>query len=209
MDERSILITGDINGDDPDTPALEVLVIVSGCHVVVGSCVHQVPELDADNNPVTDPDTGEVVTEDSAAQRCSDLAPSDAVPDTRQLADISMENVVIVAAGGLWAADLEPSAAPCPVADDLDTADADESSPGYQAPDLTIVGSVIAGNAGVTSRWRDCDNDPLTPTEFGADGREQQAAGFNRQGSLPPADQWATASPAWWPGRGEGVWRRR
>ena len=35
----SIRITGNINGDDLDTPALEVLVIVSGCHIIVGECV--------------------------------------------------------------------------------------------------------------------------------------------------------------------------
>ena len=102
---------------------------------------------------------------------------------------ITLDNAIIVAAGGLWAAHLEPAAPPN---DCL-----------YNAPALTIRGSVITGHAGVTSRWEDCDGDVLN-------GQETIVAGYDRTSSLPTnTAAWATANIAWWPDRDQGVWRRR
>ena len=184
----SIHITGDISA-----PADEPLLIVSGCHVIIGWCVHQVP--------VTDPNTGEQMTENSVPQPCVDPAPSDAIPDTKQLLDVELENVIIVAAGGLWAADLsEPAIEPCPIRDDPATTDIDEGHPGYEEPTLTIIGSVITGHAGATSRLRDCDDD----------GEEEKiVAGYERTSELPDPSDWAEANIAWWPSREHGVWRRQ
>ncbi len=117
------------------------------------------------------------------------------MPDTKQPLAISIENVIVVAAGGVWAADLQPvGCAYHPT-----------------APVLTITGSVITGYAGATSLLFDCDGDsPLPPN-----GKEAIVAGYERLSSLTrsgsPAEieQWATASVAWWPGRDAGVWRRR
>lgn len=211
-DERSIYLTDDIRA-----PATEPLLIVSGCHVIVGSCVHQVPDIDPVTGlQLTDPNTGALLYTDSAPQRCADPAPPNALPDTRQLADITLENVILVSAGGLWAADLEPSPNACPTT----------TNPGYQPRTLIITGAVISGHAGSTSYWEDCDANPLTPTQLGANGREKIVTGYDRDGCLPedappnpsqpcnPSsnptyDQWAEANIAWWPGRDAGIWRRR
>lgn len=191
-DERSILITGDISA-----PATEPLLIVSGCHIVIdGPCIFEA--LIAG-----DPESAPQACDASALDRSLyDPSRSRRVP-------IALTNVILVTAGGVWAADLEPGPNVCPVPDDPNTPLVDESAPGYQAPSLTITGAVISGHAGTTSIWEDCDNNLLTPIPVGANGREKIVAGVDRIGSLPPADEWATADIAWWPGRDEGVWRRR
>ena len=190
-DERSILITGDITAPDS-----EPLLIVSGCHVIVGRC--EVGQ-DTDNDGVAD----QIVTIPSCDR--TDAPPSSGfLPETWELVNISIDNVIIVAAGGLWAADLNPSATACPTLDDTNTPNEDESDPGYpaDAPALTISGSVIIGHAGATSRFANCDFDILN-------GAEEIVAGYFRYSSLPDPDQWAGASVAWWPGREIGAWRRR
>ena len=171
-------------------PIGEPLLIVSGCHIVIdGPCAFEAliagyPESaphDCDGNGL-------------------DLTIYD--PNLKRRLPVSLTNVIIVAAGGMWAADLtEPASNPCPIPDDPNT-NVDESTPGYQAPVLTITGSVITGHAGATSRLRDCDL-PIV------NGAEKIIAGYERISELPNPDQWATADIAWWPGREHGVWRRQ
>ncbi|MXY09262.1 MAG: hypothetical protein F4Z00_12450 [Acidimicrobiaceae bacterium] len=184
----SIRITGNIDGDDPNTPELEVLLIVSGCHIIIdGPC-----DYDIDPTPERQP---------SPSQPCVDPEPVNAEQDSRERVVMILNNVVIVAAGGIWATDLAlPSPPPCPMTDNPDTTDIDETDPGYRAPDLSIVGSVITGHAGVTGRLYGCDG--------GAPDRI--VAGYARTSSLPPdTSRWVEANIAWWPGREDGVWRRR
>ena len=95
----SVTITDNIDGDDPNTPELEALLIVSGCHIIIdGPCVYD----------IEDPGTGVITPADpTSEQRCSQPDPADAVPDTKQPLAISIEKVIVVAAGGIWAADLQ------------------------------------------------------------------------------------------------------
>ena len=177
FDGSSIRITRDIQAP-PDKP----LLIVSGCHIIIdGPCVYDTE------------DTGVVTLADSdSEQPCTDPDPANAVPDTKQRTDITLDNVIIVAAGGLWAADLEP----------VGGLECD-----YEAPTLTIRGSVITGHAGVTSRLHNCDGDDEATDKL---GREQPVAGYDRTGRLPDdTTAWASADLPWWPGREDGTWRRR
>lgn len=173
----SITITGDITA-----PVDAPLLIVTGCHIIIdGDCTF------AALNPA-DPD--------SAPQACDGSALDLTVYDLNlgQRVPVTLTNVLIVAAGGVWATDLaQPSPVPCP--DPLITGS------GYPKPALTITGSVITGHAGATSLLYDCDTVP---------GTEAIVAGYERQSSLPTdTAAWATADIAWWPGRDQGVWRRR
>ena len=170
----SIRITGNIDGDDPNTPELEALLIVSGCHIIIDApCVF-----------------GALTTTDpaSAPQTCDGSALDTSIydPTLGRRVPVTLTNVVIVAAGGVWAADLQPIGCAYDAT----------------APALTITGSVITGHAAATSLLDDCDGDVLN-------GQEAVIAGHERLSSLPDADEWATADIAWWPGRDEGVWRRR
>ena len=171
-----VTITDNIDGDDPNTPELEALLVVSGCHIIIdGPCVYD----------IEDPGTGVITPADpTSEQPCSLPDPADAVPDTKQPFAISIENVIVVAAGGVWAADLQPAGC------------------AYSAPALRIAGSVITGHAGATARLHDCDGNVLN-------GQEKLVAGYARISELPDADAWATASVSWWPGREQGTWRRR
>ena len=175
-----VVATGNITiTDDIAAPANEPLLIVTGCHLVIdGACVYD----------IEDPGTGVITPADrTSEQRCSQPDPADAVPDTKQPLAISIENVIVVAAGGVWAADLQPVGC------------------AYSAPALTITGSVITGRAGATSLLYNCDDDmPIV------NGTEAIVAGYKRTSDLA-ADiaQWATADVAWWPGRDSGTWRRR
>ena len=191
----SIRITGDLNGDDPTTTAREVLLIVSGCHIVIdGPCIF-----------------GALIAGDpeSVPQACDATVLDRTLydPSLSRRAPVTLTDVILVTAGGVWVADLEPGPNACPTRDP-NTGVIDPNAPGYQAPALTITGAMISGHAGATSFWEDCDNNPLTPIPVGANGREKIVAGFDRMGSLPRADEWATADIAWWPGRDAGVWRR-
>ena len=185
----SVTITGDIMALDS-----EPLLIVSGCHIVIDSpCIFSALT-------VGDPD--------SAPQACDSSALDPLVydPNSGRRTDISLENVIVVAAGGVWAEGLtQPSPVPCP--------DPLIPGSGYEAPDLRITGSVITGYAGATSLLFDCDGDvPIV------NGTEAIVAGWERLSSLPAdteqwatadIEQWATADIAWWPGRDQGIWRRR
>ena len=174
-DGSSIRITGNIPAP-PDKP----LLIVSGCHIIIdGPCIFGAV------NPA-DPD--------SAPQACDGSALDQAVYDEtlKRHAPVTLTNVIIVAAGGLWAADLEP----------VGGLECD-----YEAPTLTIRGSVITGHAGVTSRLHNCDGDDEATDKL---GREQPVAGYDRTGRLPDdTTAWASADLPWWPGREDGTWRRR
>lgn len=111
-----------------------------------------------------------------------------------QRVPVTLTNVLIVAAGGVWAEGLaQPSPVPCP--------DPLIPGSGYQAPGLTIEGSVITGHAGATSLLYDCDTVP---------GTEAIVAGYERFSRLPSdEEQWATADIERRPGRDQGAWRRR
>ena len=164
----NIRITDNIDGDDPNTPELEALLIVSGCHIIIGECVM--------DHYAYDPNIGGFVTTETEADsglypemdQCEEPNPADyltvgdPVLGSVRLAstNLNLRNVIIVAAGGLWAADL--SVPPRPIQDepvsnawpchdpDIPDTDEDEYLPGYheQAPKLRIVGSVITGHAG-------------------------------------------------------------
>ena len=115
------------------------------------------------------------------------LTVGDPVPDSMRLAstNITLDNVIIVAAGGVWAPELQPVVG---------------TECSYPAPELIIQGSVITGHAGATSRLWDCDGDSVP---------EMIAAGYDRSSELPGSEAWATADIAWWPERQHGVWRRQ
>ena len=168
-----VTITDSINGDDSNTPELETLLIVSGCHIVIdGPCVFEA--LIAG-----DPE--------SAPQNCDGrvLNLTDYDPNLKRRVPVSLTNVLIVAAGGLWAPELQPVVG---------------TECSYAAPELIIQGSVITGHAGATSRLWDCDSDSVP---------EMIAAGYDRSSDLPDPEAWATADIAWWPERQHGVWRRQ
>lgn len=199
-----IRITGDILA-----PADEPLVIASGCHIIVGECVMDHYAYDPVSLSFVTTETEATSDLYAELQHCEDPDPVDyltvgaPVLGSMRLAstNITLENVIIVAAGGVWAADLEPNSDQA-IACAYDTGDA--------APALSIVGSIISGHAGATSRWHDCDNNLLTPIAVGSDGREAIVAGYDRTSSLPSdTTGWAEANIAWWPGRDDGIWRRR
>ena len=188
-----VTITDSINGDDSNTPELETLLIVSGCHIVIGECVM--------DHFAYDPLLGTFVPTETEADsglyaelgQCDEPDPADyltvgdPVPDSMRLAstNITLDNVIIVAAGGVWAPELQPVVG---------------TECSYAAPELIIQGSVITGHAGATSRLWDCDGDSVP---------EMIAAGYDRSSELPGPEAWATADIAWWPERQHGVWRRQ
>ena len=186
----NIRITGNINGDDPDTPELEALLIVSGCHIIIdGPCV-----VDDVTNAVVVPST------------CDPTAVTnpDHDPATIRRDNIALTNVVLVAAGGVWAADLTTLGGADPCETPGDTTHLTTASPGPGLPTLSVTGSVITGHAGATSRLSDIDCLGGGPPE------RKVVAGYERTSSLPTdTEAWATASVSWWPGREDGTWRRR
>ena len=178
-DPQMVVSTGNVTiTDNIAAPDNAPLLIVSGCHIIIdGPCTFGA--LDP-----ADPD--------SAPQACDGSALDPAIYDLNlgQRVPVTLTNVLIVAAGGVWAADLQPVGC------------AYDST----APALTIVGSVITGHAGATSLLTDLqDCDPAMPP-----GTKVIVGGYERLSSLPAdTEAWATASVAWWPGRQQGIWRRR
>ena len=186
----NVTITDNINGDDPDTLELEALLIVSGCHIIIdGPCV-----VDDVTNAVVVPST------------CDPTAVTnpDHDPATIRRDNIALTNVVLVAAGGVWAADLTTLGGADPCETPGDTTHLTTASPGPGLPTLSVTGSVITGHAGATSRLSDIDCLGGGPPE------RKVVAGYARTSSLPTdTEAWATASVSWWPGREQGTWRRR
>ncbi len=186
-----VAATGNVTiTDNINAPADNPLLIVSGCHIVIdGPCAFGAI------NP------GDL---ESAPQACDGSVLDQTVYDlnSKRRSPVTLTNVLLIAAGGLWASDLQPSPDACPIPDDPLTTIIDESTPGYQPPALTILGSVITGHAGATSRLRDCDTLP---------GTEKIVAGYSRTSELPAdPSAWVEADIAWWPSREQGsVWRKQ